>query len=218
MRGSFRPVIASLIVGFGTLSVVVFLPMPVRAAPLKVVSKTPLGALLATFQDPAMNGGDQFGSSVAVSASTAVVADGNRRSAGVAYIFSKGTSGWPTTPTATLPDPLALPVNRFGSSVAVSGTTVVVGASGQKGKEGAVYIYMKGAFGWPTTPTTILRDPNATEDDYFGSSVSVAGNTAIVGAGGTSSGDGAAYIYTKRDLPGHRRRPERQEGADPSWG
>ena len=54
---------------------------------------------------------------------------------------------------------------------------------------------MKGASAWPTSPTTTLSDPAATADDEFGCSVGVLGKTAIVGAPGTNSYAGAAYIY-----------------------
>jgi hypothetical protein len=83
----------------------------------------------------------------------------------------------------------------FGSSVAVSGKTVVVGALGTNSGAGAAYIYVKAASGWPTTPTATLNDPAATSDDHFGYSVAVSGKTAVVGAPGTNSFAGTAYIY-----------------------
>ena len=45
-----------------------------------------------------------------------------------AYIYVNGGSGWPTTPTVTLADPAATAQDLFGSSVAVSGDTAMVGA------------------------------------------------------------------------------------------
>jgi hypothetical protein len=107
---------------------------------------------------------------------------------------------------ATLDDPAATAGNRFGFSVAVSGTTAVVGAPISGALAGDAYIYEKGASGWPTTPAVTLTDPAATADDEFGYSVAVAvtgtggiegfgETTAIVGAPGTNSGAGAAYVY-----------------------
>ncbi len=212
---------------------------------------TSIGALLATLSDPAAKTGDNFGYSVAVSGSTAVVgAWGTSGLAGVAYIYGKGASGWPNKPIAILADPSATGMDSFGSSVAVSKNTVVVGANGTDSGSGAAYIYVKSASGWPTKPTTTLSDPTASRSefgwsvavsggtavvsadaansdtgkayiyvrtakgwpttptvklsdppatayDYFGSSVAVSGTTAIVGANGTDSGSGAAYIYVK---------------------
>jgi hypothetical protein len=152
----------------------------------------------ATLKDPAATvGDDMFGSSVAMSGTTAVVgAPGTNKGAGVAYIYVKGSSGWPKSPTIELSDPAATRADAFGTSVAVSGKTVVVGAWGTNSYRGAAYIYVEGTSGWPTTPTTTLTDPKASADDEFGYSVAVSGTTTVVGASGTSPG-GAAYIYVK---------------------
>jgi hypothetical protein len=159
----------------------------------------------ATLQDPASNAGDEFGDSVAVSRTTAVIgAPGTNRSAGAGYIYVKGGAGWPTIPTATLQDPAATARDSFGSSIAVWDDTVIVGAPLTNGSAGAAYIFVLGAAGWPTTPTVTLHDPAAnTYDARFGCSVAVSGNTAVVGAvgtneiGGSGYGYGAAWTYPK---------------------
>ena len=101
-------------------------------------SKT-IGTLLASLSDPAATSGDTFGWRVAIAGTTAVVGapEGSPNAGGgAAYIYEEGASGWPTTPTATLHDPLAAANDQFGSSVAVAvtGTTVVVGAPGFNSK------------------------------------------------------------------------------------
>jgi FG-GAP repeat len=150
----------------------------------------------ATLKDPAATADDSFGDSVAVSGTTAVVgAFGTKSSAGAAYIYVKGASGWPKTPTTKFSDPANKRGDAFGYSVAVSGTTAVVGAYTTTSVSGAAYVYVKGASGWPTTPTTKLKDPAATSGDFFGDSVAVSGTTAVVGAYGTTSDAGVAYIY-----------------------
>lgn len=54
-----------------------------------------------------------------MSGNTAIVgAYGTNSGAGKAYIYVKGTSGWPTTPTTTLSDPAAAEDDQFGASVA----------------------------------------------------------------------------------------------------
>ncbi len=58
-----------------------------------------------------------------------------------------------------------------------------------------------GAASSPSTPTpnsallATLHDPAATVGDYFGVSVAVSGTTAVIGAHGTKSHAGTAYIY-----------------------
>ncbi len=153
----------------------------------------------ATLTDPAAAKGDGFGDSVALSrfsGATAVVGAVDARSkAGAAYIYAKGDSGWPQTPTATLSDPRATSGDLFGVSVGASGTTVVVGASGTESGTGEAYVYLNNGSDWPTTPSVTLTDPAATVGDDFGYGVTVGGKNALVGASGTNGGAGAAYIY-----------------------
>ena len=149
-----------------------------------------------TLTDPAATFGDEFGSFVAVSGKTVIVgAYGTDSVSGETYIYVEGTSGWPTTPTTKLTDPAATSYDIFGFSVAISDTTAVVGAYGTNTEAGTAYIYVKDASGWPKKPTTALSDPAATAGDDFGSSVAVSGKTGVVGASGTNSAAGAAYIY-----------------------
>ncbi len=170
-----------------------------NAAPLVNVPLPSVGALLAIRHDPAAIANDQFGRSVAVSGATAIVGSPNISDTGAAYIYLKGLSGWPKTPTVTLADPAATPnaFDDFGYSVALSGTAAIVGRPGASGYGGIAYIYEKGASGWPATPTAALADPGPAEGlHYFGLSVAVSGSTVIVGAPGTNI-SGAVYIYEK---------------------
>ena len=194
----------SIVVGLGTFAATVLPVASASATASTSVRSTPLGTLLGTLSDPAATEGDQFGNPVAVSGETAVIgAHGTSGYGGAAYIYVKGASGWPTKPTATLSDPASTADDDFGSSVAVSGNIVVVGAYGTKKWAGAAYIYVKGASGWPKTPSVTLKDPAATAYDYFGSSVAVSGGTAVIG---TNSSAGAAYIYVKA-APGWPTKP-----------
>jgi hypothetical protein len=54
------------------------------------------------------------------------------------------------------------------------------------------YIYTQGQLGWSTSPTVTLT---GTDNSYFGESVAMSGDVAVVGAWGTGSRAGAAYIY-----------------------
>jgi hypothetical protein len=151
----------------------------------------------ATLADPA-GSGNNFGGSVAVDDRTIVVGAGFTNGVnGAAYIYSRGTAGWPATPTATLADPAATPSSDdFGASVAVSDRTIVVGSDSINSSSGAVYTYRRGTAGWPTTPAATLADPAATPGtDFFGSTVAVDGDTAVAGAWGTLGDIGAAYVF-----------------------
>ncbi len=193
---SRRVAIALSLVFGGAMTV---LPVTtVSATPRATAASTPVGALVATLHDPAAATNDYFGV-VAVSGTTAVVGDDSANSgAGAAYIYVKGTTRWPTTPTVTLHDPAAT-ANGFGEAVAVSGSTIVVGAFGSNSNTGAAYIYVKGTADWPTTPTVTLQDPAATENDYFGYAVAVSGSTMVVSAVPLGippgSNSAAAYVY-----------------------
>jgi hypothetical protein len=137
-----------------------------------------------------------FGSSVAVSGTVVMVgAFGGTVTTEGAFIYAKGTSGWPTKPTVSLKPPSG--AQAFGASVAISGTTAVVGAPFTGSLNGSAFIYAKSASGWPTTPTATLTDPPANGNDDFGA-VAISGNVIIVGAPGTNSNAGSAYIYVKR--------------------
>ena len=90
----------------------------------------------------------------------------------------------------------------FGYSVSISGdgTTAIVGAWGEDDTysyQGAAYIFTKTNGTWDTGTKIVATDGQ--QDDYFGISVSISGDgtTAIVGAYGETSNEGAAYIFRK---------------------
>ncbi len=149
-----------------------------------------------------------FGTSVAVSGTgpgtTAIVGSPEtKRGKGNAYIFvESATDTWPTKPTVSLSNP-GSGRNRFGLSVATSGsgpgTTAVVGAIGVNSSAGAADVYVEGTTDsvWPLVAT--LSDPgaNTNHHDDFGGSVAVSGTgegaTTIIG----TLGGGAAYAYVE---------------------
>jgi L-lactate permease len=76
--------------------------------------------------------------------------------------------------------------------VAISGTTVVVGALDHANDAGRAYVFVKTANGW-TGPT--LKGSNTVAGDFFGGAVAISGTTAIVGAGGHANNAGRAYLF-----------------------
>ena len=146
-------------------------------------------------------GVDFFGISVSVSGDTLVVGACNDDSyQGSAYVFVKPSGGWSNmTQTAKLTASDGAADDEFGSSVSVSGDTVVVGASDDDSDQGSAYVFVKPSGGWSNmTQTAKLTASDGVGDDYFGSSVSVSGDTVVVGAYGdddNGSSSGSAYVF-----------------------
>jgi len=91
-----------------------------------------------------VTGAAEFGSAVAVSGSVAIVgAPGtfNLTTAGGAFFYVKGSSGWPAAPTAAVALSSHAGAQDFGSAVAVSGPTAVIGSFGADQAGGKAYIY-----------------------------------------------------------------------------
>jgi hypothetical protein len=136
---------------------------------------------------------DVFGSSAAISGTTAVVgAPGHANFAGRAYVYTKAATGWKQT--AELKGSNTAGGDNFGTSVAISGTTIVVGAYSHANTAGAAYVFAKTGAGWKQTAELEGTD---TASDYFGVSAAISGTTAVVGAFADASSDGAAYVFTK---------------------
>lgn len=148
---------------------------------------------------------DQFGISVTVSGDTAVV--GAHRAAvsghieqGAAYVFICSGGSWTQQAKLTASDGAAN--DSFGVSVAVSGDTSVVGAwsadVGGPANQGAAYVFVCSGDTWTQQQKLIASDGAA--NDGFGISVTVSGNTAVIGASlADVSGryeQGAAYVFT----------------------
>ena len=168
--------------------------------------------LLASNAEP----NDEFGYSVAISGNYAIVGapteDGTSTNSnfncGAAYIFERDGSGnW--LQTRILRASNLGQLDRFGDTVAISGTYAIVGARGEDGNSnniadcGAAYIFERDGNGnWPQT--RILRASNLETNDGFGrNSIAISGNYAIVGAigedgSGTSNLNcGAVYIFER---------------------
>ena len=122
--------------------------------------------------------GDGFGASVAISSSTVVVGAPNG-TGGVVYVFGQVQGSWVEQHKLESSTP-AREHNGFGSSVAISGDIVVVGAPGNVEQPGAAYAFMRTGDGWlqHARMTACVPSPG----DGFGSSVSVSGFTAVIGS------------------------------------
>jgi uncharacterized repeat protein (TIGR01451 family) len=166
-----------------------------------------------------LQAGDFFGTSVSVSGDTLMVGApgedggaGNPASlAGAAYVFARnqgGAENWGQVKSLHASDLQA--GDNFGNSVSVSGDTLVVGAyleSGGAGDpvfySGAAYVFARnqgGAENWGQV--RILHDANPQNSGQFGVSVSISGDTLVVG----TPNQGAAYVFA------------RNQGGAENWG
>jgi FG-GAP repeat len=83
--------------------------------------------------------------------------------------------------------------DNFGVSVAISGSTAVVGASFKNSQTGAAYVFVRSGTAWHQQAKLTASD--GASRDFFGGSVTLLASTAVVGAPGNNSGTGAAYVY-----------------------
>jgi len=170
---------------------------------------------------------DWLGSSVAIDGNTIVAgaphessnarsvngneSDNSATAAGAAYVFVRNGTNW--TQQAYLKASNADAGDGFGSSVAISGNTVLVGAVGEDSRatgvngnqtdnsfpdSGAVYTFVRSGATW--SPEAYLKASNTEppdtlpnrwpgfRTDLFGSSVAIEGGTAVVGAPWEDSG------------------------------
>lgn len=139
-----------------------------------------------------------FGAAVAMSGTTAVVGDGATVGAklGQAYVFSKTSAGWRQVAKLTQ---ASARTDGFGSAVAISGTTVVVGAPDAAGLNGEAFVFAKTAAGWKQTAVLNEPDPVANGNDAFGTAVGISGTVIVVGAPEHQHGTGfgEAYVFAK---------------------
>ncbi len=155
------------------------------------------------------SGVDYFGYAVSVSGETIVVGaygdDDHGSTSGSAYVFMKPPGGWADmTQTAKLTASDGSSYDRFGSAVAVSGDTVVVGAflnDDAGGSSGSAYVYVEPVGGWVDAEQDAkLTASDAAGGDEFGGAVAISGDTVVVGAYGddnSGSSSGSAYLFEK---------------------
>ncbi len=161
---------------------------------------------------------DGFGSCVAISGDTAVVSSVGRSDAGDTgsiWEFQREDSDWtlveeycnrylsssPFGPWVEAP----VSGEEFGASLATDGETIVVGAPAADDSTGQVHVFPPrqewvSIFVWTTYDVLVASD--GAPGDRFGESVSVKGDTIVVGAPGHSGngpGSGAVYVFERDD-------------------
>ena len=149
---------------------------------------------------------DEFGASTAISGDTAVVGNRSpyvllRGSPGTAYVFARSGTNWVQQAELIASD--SAMGDEFGASVSIFGDTIVVGAMGVVGPSGEVdagsaYVFTRSGTNWNEQAKLVASDLHTS--DLFGHSVSISGDSVIVGARlNDQNGDnsGASYVFTR---------------------
>jgi len=155
----------------------------------------------------------RFGSSVAIDGDgTRLVVGANYEdtaglAAGKVYVYDRDTGTSTYTEVAQLTASDAQAYDLFGSSVAINGTRLVVGAQladTAACSAGKVYLYEWNSVTCAYDEVARLTASDAQVSDQFGSSVALSGNRFVVGALGEDTAlvnTGKVYVY---DLPADR--------------
>jgi hypothetical protein len=158
---------------------------------------------------------DFSGYSVAVSASGSTVAVGapqhkvgGNTFQGAVYVFSRPSGGWQAgTQTAELTASDGGGGDLLGSAVAISGDghTIVAGAPGHAGNQGAVYVFSASGAWQNSTQTAELVGHDTAAGDEFGFSVGVSGPGDTIAVGSPNHAplhgqpsQGAAYVFVEQ--------------------
>ncbi len=151
--------------------------------------------------------GDEIGASVAIDGATLVIgaprSDIQQGGEGAVYVYTRGGKGWQFAQKLTASDPT---VNAgFGTSVAIEGSTIVVGAPLAQSRvlaPGAVYVFDVLQSNWIQFQKLI--GSNVGNGDAFGTDVAINGGTLVASAPGESQGTGlenagAVYVFEPID-------------------
>ncbi|MEA1053375.1 FG-GAP repeat protein, partial [Lamprobacter modestohalophilus] len=148
--------------------------------------------------------GDEFGHAVALSGDTALIGamdhHAGLRLSGSVYVFVRSGSTWTQQAKLTASD--AAERDEFGSSVAISGDTALIGAPKDADSgfsSGSAYIFVRSGTTWTQQSKLLPEDPG--RDDLFGTAVTLDGDTALIGSSlddDTGSDDsGSAYVFVR---------------------
>jgi len=170
----------------------VYLGAPSEVGPGAVLRFDADGSLATVLSALSPSDADRFGASLSLSGDLLFVgAPGTAGNLGAAYVFDIGS------PTVASPH-VALGVegrggDAFGTSLAASGTSVLVGAPGADEGAGAALLFTRSDDGeWDTTAR--LSFPEAGPAGY-GSAVAFDSRSAWVGASGVSQGAGSTQVF-----------------------
>ena len=144
-----------------------------------------------------------FGSALGLVGDTLAIGDSgnpNYEPTGRVRVFARAQEAW--SEQATIQPAESADNDLFGHVLAMSADTVIIGAPGTnvgpESNAGAAYVFQHAGADWQEQARFIA--PMPLQGAQFGQSVALAGDTAIVGAGGMGSSSlppGAAYVFTR---------------------
>jgi len=144
--------------------------------------------------------GDVFGTSVSLDGDTVLIGavsdDDNGAGSGSAYIFTRSGTTW--TPQTKLLASDGHAGDQFGCFVSLFGDTALIGAMWDDDNgvdSGSAYVFTRTGTTW--TQQQKLSASDAAAGDWFGSCVSLSGDTALIGAQAYDTGNGSAYVFTR---------------------
>jgi hypothetical protein len=194
---------------------------------LSPASSAPLPVQQAYIKASNTGASDSFGRAVAVSGDTMVIGayledsdttgiNGDQTNAGAlragaAYVFVRNGTNW--VQQAYLKASNTESTDNFGTSVAISGNTIVIGAPGEDSNalgvngdqtnngrvdSGAAYVFVRNGTNWVQQACLkafqVFQYPN---NGHFGESAAVSGDVVIIGAPGADAFSGAAFIFVR---------------------
>jgi len=123
-----------------------------------------------------------YADAVAIDGNYMVVAADDKANTGAIYVYERLAGAW--TQVAELYASDSADYDRFGSSVSISGNTIVVGAKQEDNSNGrtagSAYVFQRNGGGWTEVAKLIASD--GAINDEFGSSVDINGNRIVVSA------------------------------------
>jgi choice-of-anchor B domain-containing protein len=123
--------------------------------------------------------------------------------AGKVYAFRSGANGQYTFASTIVSPDDETAGDGFGSAIALTGDTALIGAAGQSNRAGVVHEFTVDAAGtW--TKTRDFAPQGVGDNETFGTAVALAGDHAVVAAPGDAGGYGAVYLFRKVQQTGRR--------------
>jgi hypothetical protein len=148
---------------------------------------------------------DLFGNSVSINGDYALIGachdDDNGPESGSAYVFKRSGTTWTEEDKLTASDGASGSGDGFGSSVSIDGDYALIGARDDNDNgfdSGSAYIFKRSGTTWDQQAKLLASD--GASGDGFGSSVSIDGDYALIGAyhdfdNGPESG--SAYVFKR---------------------
>ncbi len=151
-----------------------------------------------------VNAVDKIGERVAISGDTVMLGapldDDTATDSGAAYIYTRSGSSWALEQKLKASDAQAGDGDNT-TAFAISGDTAVIGLQDEDTTAltaGSIYVFTRSGTTW--TQQQKIQSSDAAENDRFGKSVSIDGDTIVVGAhyeDDTAANAGSIYVFTR---------------------